>query len=243
MNDIPKNYYDIYMKRLNRYGTNYQSRTQNKREIEFEDYLLKSVYRIDFEYGRDMVPATFERLKQDPSEALHYLLTRISDDIPSGTILMIPNKNEELKPWMVYYLEEIQASGYNRYVMLRMSHFITWKDAAGSERTSWGYLHGKGDNILRDSVKSKPSNALYTEDMNINFIILPTTKYLKKDDYLEIGEGELKEAYRVTGYDIQSTPGIQYVSIDPIYIHDKSETPEKEDEDNDEDFFWFEGGN
>ena len=43
------NYYeDVYLKRLNRYGYNYQSRVQAQREQEFEGKLLKSVYRVEF---------------------------------------------------------------------------------------------------------------------------------------------------------------------------------------------------
>ena len=45
------NYYeDVYLKRLNRYGYDYQSRVQAQREREFEGKLLKSVYRVDFDY-------------------------------------------------------------------------------------------------------------------------------------------------------------------------------------------------
>ena len=44
------NYFeDVYLKRLNRYGYDYQSRVQAQREKVFEDLLLKSVYRVDFE--------------------------------------------------------------------------------------------------------------------------------------------------------------------------------------------------
>ena len=45
-------YFDIYKQRVNRYGIDYQSRLQGKREHNFELYLLKSVYRVDFEYTR-----------------------------------------------------------------------------------------------------------------------------------------------------------------------------------------------
>jgi hypothetical protein len=41
---------DIYLKRLNRFGLDYHSRVQNKREKDFELYLMKSVYRVEFEY-------------------------------------------------------------------------------------------------------------------------------------------------------------------------------------------------
>jgi len=53
-------------------------------------------------------------------------------DIPNGTVLELLDKNNEKKPWMVYYLENIKASGYNRYIMLKMSHYLTWTARDGS---------------------------------------------------------------------------------------------------------------
>ena len=241
---MDNSYYDIYLKRLNRYGNDYQTRTQNKRERDFENYLLKSVYRIEFEYDTKINPATFERYKQDETETLHYLLTRVDVNIPNGTILMLPNKDDELKPWMVYYLEAIKASGYNRYVVLKMTHFLNWKDREGNSRSSWAYMYGQEDNMLKDELQSRSrSDARYAENLKDSFFVLPTNEYLRKDDYLEVGEGVLKEGYRVTGYDIQSTPGVEYVTVDPIYLYDNSPAPEKQEGDNEEDYFWLEGGN
>ena len=241
---MDNSYYDIYLKRLNRYGNDYQTRTQNKRERDFENYLLKSVYRIEFEYDTKINPATFERYKQDETETLHYLLTRVDVNIPNGTILMLPNKDDELKPWMIYYLEAIKASGYNRYIVLKMTHFLKWKDRDGNSRSSWAYMYGQEDNMLKDELQSRSrSDARYTENLKGSFFVLPTNEYLRKDDYLEVGEGALKEGYRVTGYDIQSTPGVEYVTVDPIYLYDNSPAPEKQEGDNEEDYFWLEGGN
>ena len=241
---MDNSYYDICLKRLNRYGNDYQTRTKNKRERDFENYLLTSVYRIEFEYDTKINPATFERYKQDETETLHYLLTRVDVNIPNGTVLMLPNKDDELKPWMVYYLETIKASGYNRYVVLKMTHFLNWKDREGNSRSSWAYMYGQEDNMLKDELQSRSrSDARYTENLKGSFFVLPTNEYLRKDDYLEVGEGALKEGYRVTGYDIQSTPGVEYVTIDPIYLYDNSPAPEKQEGDNEEDYFWLEGGN
>ena len=241
---MDNSYYNIYLKRLNRYGNDYQTRTQNKRERDFENYLLKSVYRIEFEYDTKINPATFERYKQDETETLHYLLTRVDVNIPNGTVLMLPNKDDELKPWMVYYLEAIKASGYNRYIVLKMTHFLKWKDREGNSRSSWAYMYGQEDNMLKDELQSRSrSDARYTENLKGSFFVLPTNEYLRKDDYLEVGEGALKEGYRVTGYDIQSTPGVEYVTVDPIYLYDNSPAPEKQEGDNEEDYFWLEGGN
>ena len=241
---MDNSYYDIYLKRLNRYGNDYQTRTQNKRERDFENYLLKSVYRIEFEYDTKINPATFERYKQDETETLHYLLTRVDVNIPNGTVLMLPNKDDELKPWMVYYLEAIKASGYNRYVVLKMTHFLNWKDREGNSRSSWAYMYGQEDNMLTDELQSRSrSDARYTENLKGSFFVLPTNEYLRKDDYLEVGEGALKEGYRVTGYDINSTSGVEYVTVDPIYLYDNSPAPEKQEGDNEKDYFWLEGGN
>lgn len=242
-NKPPIGYYDIYLKRLNRYGLNYQERTQKKREREFEDYMLKSVYLIEFEYDDDVHPGTFERYKQDETETLHYLLTRTSLNMPNGTILMLPNKDDIKQPWMIWYLERIKASGYNRYIMLRMTHFLTWTSRDKVTRTSWAYMYGQENNMLKDELQSRSRmDTRYTENLKLSFFIMPTTPYLRKDDYLEVGEGLLQEFYRVTGYDIQSSAGVEYVSVDPIYKYDLTPAPEQTPEDDPEDFYWLNNG-
>lgn len=239
---MSNNYYeDVYLKRLNRYGYDYQTRVQAQREREFEGKLLKSVYRVDFDYNGEMHPGTLERRAQDETELTQYLLTKVSLNIPNGTILMIPDKDLELQPWLVFWLESMKASGYNRYIVLKMTHYITWIDRDKNTRESWCYLHGSGDSALKDTLKTV--GAVYSEDDNSRFVIMPVNEYIRKEDYLEVGEGRLKEGYRVTGYDIQSTPGVEYVTLNPMYIKDKTPTPEQKPEDNDEDFYWLNGGN
>lgn len=237
-------YYDnIYQKRLNRYGYDYQSRIQAQREREFEGKLLKSVYRVDFDFDGESHPATLERYKQDETELMQYLLTRVSLNLPNGTVLMIPDKDGAETPWLVYWLESIKASGYNKYIVLRMTHFINWTDREGNTRESWCYMYGQQDNMLKDELRSRSRmDTLYTENLKMSFFIMPTNEYIRKDDYLEVGEGALKEAYRVTGYDIQSTPGVEYVTVDPVYLRDHTPAPEQKKEDNPEDFYWLNGG-
>lgn len=237
-------YEDVYLKRLNRYGYDYQSRIQSQRERNFESKLLKSVYRVDFEYEGEMHPATLERYKQDETELMQYLLTRTNLDIPNGTILMIPDKNGCAQPWMIYWLESMRASGYNRYIVLRMTHYITWKDRKNNMQESWCYMYGQEDNMLKDELRSRSRmDTLYTENLKMSFFVMPTNESIKRDDYLEIGEGALKEAYRVTGYDIQSTPGVEYVTVDPVYLRDSAEPPSRGEDDDDENYYWLEGGN
>lgn len=238
------NYYeDVYLKRLNRYGYDYQSRIQNQRERNFETLLLRSVYRVDFEYDGEFHPATLEKYKQNETELMQYLLTRVSLNIPNGTILMIPDKDNIEQPWLVYWLESIKSSGYNKYIVLKMTHNITWRDREGNERSSWCYMYGQQDNMLKDEIRSRSRmDAIYGENLKSSFFIMPTNEFIRKDDYLEIGEGALKEAYRVTGYDLNSTPGVEYVTVDPVYLRDNSQAPIQTEDDDPAQFFWFNGG-
>lgn len=234
---------NVYKKRVNRYGLDYQSRIQGERERNFDLYLFKTVYRVDFLFENNYVAGSFEKYKQDETETLHYLLTKVEVKIPNGTVLMIPDKDSVEKPWMVYYLEHIKASGYNRYIMLKMTHNITWRARDGKEYSSWAYMYGQENNMLKDEIRSRSRvDTIYAENLKSSFFVLPINPNLKKDDYLIVGEKPLQEYYRVTGYDIQSSDGVEYVTIDPIYEYDLSLTPEKTDKDEDKDFFWFNGG-
>ena len=236
-------YYDIYKKRLNRYGLDYQSRIQNKRENEFQLYLAKSVYKVEFTYNSATIIGSFEKYKQDETETLHYLLTNIDVNIPNGAILQIPDKNGTLKPWMVYYLEHIKASGYNRYIMLRMTHYLTWIARDKSTQTSWAYMYGQENNMLKDELKSRSRmDTLYTENLKASFFVMPKNQYIKKDDYFIVGEQPFQEYYRVTGYDIQSSEGVEYVTIDPVYEYDLTPAPQQGPADNPEDYFWLNVG-
>lgn len=234
---------DIYKKRVNRYGLDYQSRIQREREELFDLYLLKTIYRVDFLFGDEEVAGSLEKYKQDETQTLQYLLTKTNVNIPNGTILMIPNKDKLEKPWMVYYLEDIKASGYNRYIVLKMTHYLTWTARDGSQQESWAYMYGQEDNMLKDEIRSRSRmDTIYAENLKMSFFVMPTTPKIKKDDYLEIGTGELKEQYRVTGYDIQSTPGVEYVTVDPTYEYDLTPAPQQQPGDSEDEFFWLNGG-
>ena len=235
-------YFDIYKKRVNRYGLDYQSRVQGEREQSFELYLVKTIYRVDFYFDNELTAGSFEKYKQDETKTLHYLLTKTSVNIPNGTILMIPDKDKVDEPWMVYYLEQIKASGYNRYVMLRMTHYLTWIAGDGETYNSWSYMYGQEDSTLKNEICSGGRGAIYTENSKSNFFILPLNSNIKKDTYFVIGEKPYQEYYRVTGYDMQSSKGIEYVTIDPVYEYDQTPAPEKGAEDSSETFFWLEGG-
>ena len=236
-------YFDIYLQRLNRFGNDYQSRIQGEREKLFELYLLKSVYRVDFIYDDQHWAGSLEKNKQDNSETRQYLLTNINLNIPSGTILMLSDKDGIEQPWMIYYLENIKASGYNRYIVLKMTHFLTWTARDGSMQSTWAYMYGQEDNMLKNEIRSRSRmDTIYEENLKLSFFVCPVNPYIKIDDYFIVGEKPLEEHYRVTGFDTQSTPGVEFVSVDPVYEFDLTPPPAQPSDADETEYFWFNGG-
>lgn len=236
-------YEDVYLKRLNRFGNDYQARLQGQREKMFENLLLKSIYRVDFEYNNIMEPGLLERYKQDDTQTLQYLLTRLDLKLPGGTVLNITDQNGNTNNWMIYWLEYIETSGYNKYIVLKMTHTIQWTHELGAAQptyfSSLGYFYGKQRDVLRDKEYNKSID--YFEQVKENTLIMPINANLRKDDYFELSINNIAQGYRVTGFDNQSTSGVEFVTLDPVYKFDKTPTPVKPAGDTSHDYDWFTG--
>lgn len=232
---------DIYLKRLNRFGLDYHSRVQNKREKDFELYLMKSVYRVEFEYqGLDQV-GVLEDFKQDVSQTFQYLLTKRDLELPIGTFLETKTEEGKIGYWLVYYMKDVAASGYNKYILLKMKHCIEL-EVEGKTHKLWAYLKGPQESVISDVIKSSGISTIYLEDSNNYILVLPKTPLINKDTYFTLGEDWDKMGYRVMGYDLHSVPGVEFATLNPVYVRDESPPPEKTPDDSEEDFFWLNGG-
>lgn len=234
-------YDEIFKKRLNRYGLDYQSRIQNERERLFDLYLLKATERVEFLYNDEIQIGVIEQYKQDDTKLLKYLLTKRDLKLPNGFLIDYLNDK-----YMIYYYEDTVKQGYNRYVLLHMTHYISWQDREGETRSAWIYLYGQEDNMLKDELKSRSRmDTLYNENLKMSFFITPLNRYINKDDYIVIPntiDNTIKEYFVVTGYDRVSSAGVEYVTVDPVYARDLSEAPYQTKKDNPDDFFWLNGG-
>lgn len=235
------NYYqDVYLKRLNRYGLDYQSRLRGQLERDFNNYLLKTIYRVDFNFEQEYHPGSLERYKQDYTETSCYLLTKRDLIIPNGTILELESQNGDKTPWMVWWLEKIESSGYNRYVVLKMTHQLNWK-IKEENFSAWGYFSGPGNTTINDTIESETGAPLYLENNNLHMFITTQNDNLLKDVYFEVKQGNITQGYVVREFDINSTPGIAYLSVDPVPLREENKI-ELTDKDSNEDIFWLTGG-
>lgn len=225
------NYYeDVYKLRLNRFGDNFADRVKGQRIADFQQYKARSTMKVDIITDELEFSGVFKPNKQDNSETTKWLLTDLDVKLTGGLILNINDKY-----WMVMYLKEDDSKGYNKYLMLKMSHLITWRDRDGIEHQQHGYFFSKMDRIIYDIVRSSSGDPEYREPNKESHIIMPFSPYLKRQDYLFIDD----EGYFVTGYDRSSTPGVCYYSLKQTYEHTIEDKPETEEDD--PNGFWLGG--
>ena len=234
-------YTNIYTKRLNKLGTDFQSRLEGQRAKEFENFLLKSPNRVDFEFEGNYVAGVLEQYKEDHSETQGYLLTKKETKLPNGTVINLNNKTGDNSYWMVWWLEQIKTSGYHRYVILRMTHPITyWIN--GNPQTQQGYFMSPGTKAFRDTNISETGRAIFKENNNLYLLITPYHKIFDRDTYIELENKEKVNSYRVVELDNQATDGISYLSLEATSKKDQTAAPTKTEESVAEEFFWFGGG-
>jgi hypothetical protein len=65
-----RSYYEVYKKRINRYGKNTQERIQGQREKVFDIKVQESVYKVSFFYEGIEHFGTLERGSQDNTETI-----------------------------------------------------------------------------------------------------------------------------------------------------------------------------
>jgi hypothetical protein len=106
--------------------------------------------------------------------------------------------------------------------------------------SQWSFFEGPGAKMVRDAAMQKTS--LYTENNQLHLFITSANDAFKKEQYFTVGEGDSKDAYVITSIDNYSTPGVAYISVDPVPLRDESEAPIQTPEEKDEDYFWLNGG-
>lgn len=228
-------YFDIYKKRINRYGDNATDRLEKGRQQNFEKFLYQSPHYTKFQYKEKEVECVFEPSSQDETKTVMHVLCRVGEKFNPGDIVTICGKR-----YMFWYWDERQDSGYNRWNVIKLSQCIEWLNEDGSTWSNEAYIFSQQTNMLKNELKSRSRSAtLYLENLKLDFMIMPSDKNLEIGSYLVIKIDDMSRAERVTGIDFLSTPGVMYVSMDPTIERDLTKTPEKTDEDEDNDFFWL----
>ena len=112
-------YFDIYKKRMNRYGDNATDRLEKGRQQNFEKFLHQSPHYTKFQYKDKEVECVFEPSSQDETKTVMHVLCRVGEKFNPGDIVTICGKR-----YMFWYWDERQDSGYNRWNVIKLSQRV-----------------------------------------------------------------------------------------------------------------------
>lgn len=258
--------YELYRARVNAEGSTPAERLEQGRVANFEKFLVASPHQAIFDRVNDVeeYPCVLEPHRQNEAEEICHLLCRKTVQLNCGEVILIRTGNVKTPSanngsllaqdialgivgrFLVWYWDDRQASGYNRYTLLRLNYEVSWcnLDSGNTVYTSLGHVYGQQDNMLKNELKSRSRSAtLYLENLKAEFIVMPNNVNMKLDSYVTLNipvDNTLVERnYHVTGFDITSTPGIVYVTMDPIYKKDLTPAPTQQPGEDDDDYFFF----
>lgn len=212
------NYFtDVYLKRINRFGNNLQSRIHGKMEEDFENKLKKSVNKIlIYESDSAALPLTeaiVASKKMEQSQIVNYLMTRAETIYDNGFVYWAKKPFEEtMQSWMVLLREQYETIGYNRYQVILLDNEITWFGEDGIKRTSPAHYIGEMDKIVAENFKIVHNVSLDLPSRDLS-LVMPQSETIRRGDKIKIGESY----WKVTGLDVESVPGVVYINLSEIY--------------------------
>ena len=220
-------YFDIYRKRVNRYGDNLQERIQGKKEHDFEVFMSKSPNQVTA-WDDDLTEAkaykaVLQTKEYDQDEVVDYLLVPLDREIPMGTIIYTKDARHKTityedkvysaRRWINYAIDPYTSTGYNRYTVVELESELSWV-LDGIKYTSFAHATGGGsgarDKNINLKFKTQFSEAgVYLPNKRYS-IVMPTNEHLKKNMKVTLGD----ETWKVTGFDKISVKGVSYVTLE-----------------------------
>ena len=217
-------YFDkVYLKRVNKYGTNIQERIQNKKIHDFRVVLNKSSNKVTVFKDAETYEGVLQNKTNSEKEVVDYLLTYKNLHWSDGTILTTEEVVDlKRKKWLIFHLDEFVSIGYNRYQLIELDRDIQWIDD-GIVYSEYVHFTGSGANLRDKSITSKFSiqydiSVTYLPNKILN-LVMKTNPKMKKGIRILIGD----EVWKVSGIDKISVPGVSYVTLEEDYIDEQDD--------------------
>lgn len=212
-------YFDeVYLKRINKYGTTRQDRVEGRKEMEFDRLYLRdsqyigNLYKVNDDLKN--IECSLQPNKYNEDELIsNLLLSRSSEKFNSGDIMYVYQKvkNVEIDKCHIALLkEENVGKGYSLYKVICLDEEINFTDEYG---TSQYVIPVKIVSSEKQLVKDYFTiSAATTEYREPNF----ETKVITKDfDFLKKGmQFDYKgKRFEITGNNNISIKGVAFLSI------------------------------
>ena len=209
---------DVYLKKINRFGDNTQSRVHGQMENDFENKLKKSVNKVVlYDYcnnTKEIGEAILESNKVEEKRTLSYLCTRIKDNFENGFMFYTKKPfTQEKQAWIVLFKEQYETIGYNRYKVVLLENKIDWIGEDGLIHSTMAHYIGSLESAIKEQFKIELEVAVASPSKTLA-MICSYNENLKRDTRINIQD----ETWRVRGYDKISIPGVMYVTLEEDYV-------------------------
>ena len=215
---------EVYFKRINKYGFNIQERIQNKKNHDFNIVLKKSPNKVTIFKDSEIFYGILQNKTNNEKEVIDYLLTNKFCKWNDGTVLITENvSNQQQKKWLIFHLDDFVSIGYNRYQVTELDREIELIDD--------GIIYKENVHIVGSGAKSITSKFSINYDVSVFYepnkvinLIMRTNPKLKKGLKLIIQD----EAWRISGIDKISVPGVSYITLEEDYISEEDLSKSKD---------------
>lgn len=217
-------YFDeVYLKRLNRNGTNQQERIKSREEKEFDNIILKrtkyraSIVQINGAAAQSI--CSLQPNKNNEKKILYNLMISNSEKgFVSGDILEITQKisdKETTNYWIVLHKEEDITKGYQVYNVLCLESFVNITDEHGNTvHTIPVKFVNSTQNWILDLFQFSKTSYGYREPQGNRSFITHDYDFLKKDQYFNYKE----KGWKIMGVDNVSIDNVGYFTIQETSI-------------------------
>lgn len=211
-------YEDVYLQRVNRNGTSRQERILNTKIQNFENFLPKSMYKVDFSCNYQNYIGSLQPAKGDEKDVVSHMLTSKTVDIATGSILDVTTSTGANQKWLVTFKDHNETYGYNKYKVYLLDRILTWYDKDKKVHTSYVNVASTKDNSVKDIFRNIGGSA-YREAQNYINLIMKFDTNIQKEYYCLLNGSP--RAFIVSDYDCETVPGVQYLTIDITPVRDE----------------------
>lgn len=221
-------YFDeVYLKRVNKDGTNQQDRVKTRKEREFDLLFLKKTEYLAYIHGIDdeevdSIACSLQPNKWNESHLIaNMLVSTATQKFHTGQILSIRQKikeEEQDKLWLIIFVEDNMTKGYQLYKMTCLDSWINLIDEYGTTlNTIPVKFVNLSSNFVQDTFVHSHGQYGYREPQALRSFITADFDFLKKGAYFEYK----KRGWELQGFDNLSIDNVCYATISERLVREE----------------------
>ena len=236
---------EVYLKRMNKDGSNIQERVKTRKEKEFDTLFLQktkyqaAIYQVNDNPVEILSSLQPEKWNQDKIVS-NLLVSTSSQKFKTGDIIKTFQKNKDMeldKTWIVLFVSNDITHGYQKYEIIELDEVINFTDEYGeTDQVIPVKFVSETSVYIKDKFNSYGS-VTYREPLAQRKFITQNTDFLVKGKYFD----HKNRGWEIDGIDNISIEGVAYVSVKERLKREPEPNTSKDILVGEDDNFWLNG--